>query len=266
MRIFSIPAILLRLFAVGFMVIPMILTLMQSFDPRNFLSYNLEPQLNFKWYQMFFNTPLFANGLSTSLELSALVMLVALSVGIPSAVALSRVTFRGRGVIQTILLSPLIVPGVVLGVGLLEFFGSIGSQVAFINLMIAQVIVTFPYVLRTVTASCVGFDRSLEEASLTLGANDFKTFRSITFPLIRPGVIAGGLFSFTLSFSDVATSIFLIDPNTITLPSAILIYLRNYVDSTAAAASIIMIGINLVLLLVIDRVFGIDKFLGAKLF
>src|SRR5437870_12282647 len=248
------------------MLVPIILTFLQSLDPRNFLSYSIQPTLTLKWYSTFFSNPLFVNGLEASLTIASLATIISLSVSVPTALVISRSSFRGRHGIQTLLLSPLIIPGVVLGVGLLTFFNQLNCQTAFINILIAHVVITFPYALRTVSASLVGFNRSLEESSLSLGANEMRTFWRITFPLLRPGVVAGGIFAFSISFSDVSTTVFLTNPSTVTLPVAILTYLKSYVNPVLASSSMIMIGISIIWILVIEKIFGIDRFAGTRVF
>ncbi|PZN97765.1 MAG: ABC transporter permease, partial [Hyphomicrobiales bacterium] len=160
---------------------------------------------------------------------------------------------------NTLLLMPLVMPGIVLGTAIYVFqieteiatglpvMGSQGGLIA------AHTLVVIPWVVRLVTASLVGFDRTIEEAAQNLGAGPFTTCRRVTLPSIRPGIVAAGLFGFVTSFGNLEMSLFLVGPGRTTLPIAILQYLEWKIDPTVAAASLIQIVLIAVAMIVTDR-------------
>jgi putative spermidine/putrescine transport system permease protein len=155
------------------------------------------------------------------------------------------------------------VPGIVIGISLLVALAAIDVREAPVRLVLAHVLVVMPYSMRTVLASLSQVDDALEEAALTLGATPLTAFFLVTLPLIRPGVIAGAVFSFIVSFDDVAVSLFLIDARTGTLPIAIMSYLEQNFDPSIAAISSLLIFVTLPLALGLERFFGLKRLLGA---
>src|SRR5690606_21034584 len=158
----------------------------------------------------------------------------------------------GTAIISTILLSPMMIPGVVAGSAVyiyyIQFEILTNWQLAatFPGLVGVHVVLTIPWVVRLVTASLISVHQSIEEAALNLGATPWRVFWSILLPSIRPGLIAGGMFSFIISFTDLEKSIFLVGPGSTTLPIAILNYLEWNLDPTVAAVAavqVILIGI-----------------------
>jgi putative spermidine/putrescine transport system permease protein len=131
-----------------------------------------------------------------------------------------------------------------------------------VNLILGHVIITIPYVIRTVTAVLTRFDRSIEEAAMNLGANSIQTFFKITLPIIKPGVVAGAVFAFIMSFDNFAVSIFLSGPRTETLPIVIFMHLRYEIDPTISALSTILIGGVTVLVFFLERFVRLEQFVG----
>ncbi len=192
-----------------------------------------------------------------SLKLAAVATFLSLLLGIPAALALRRYRFPGRKVLESYFLSPLSLPLIVLGVALLFFFGRMGLGLTVWGLVMAHVVITIPYILRTVLSVYRGLDISLEESAMVLGANGWRTFWHVTLPLIRPGIIAGCVFSYLISFDNLPVSIFLTRPDTTTLPVSILTYLvYNFDPSVAAISTMEMIAV-IVVLLVVDRFYGL---------
>jgi len=254
---------LTRVSTYAFLWLPLIMVVITSFDSRDFL-YFPPAGFSLKWYVSFLNYPTFMEGFRNSIILTSCTISVGLAIGIPSSLAIVRHQFRGKELLNTLILSPLIIPGVVIGSSLLYFFVSIGLIQSFPKLVIAHVIITFPYVLRTCSACLIGMDRSIEEAAMNLGANEYQTFMKITLPLMKPGVIAGAVFAFIVSFDDVATTAFLTDAYTYTFPIALVGYMRQFFDPLIAAASAFLILLTVVMLLVIEKAMGIHKFIGLR--
>ncbi|WID94545.1 ABC transporter permease [Bosea vestrisii] len=217
------------------------------------------------WYATAWEMPRFRDGFATSLKLGVLATAISLAVGIPASVVLARGRFPGREAIQSLLLAPLIVPGIVAGAAfymfLIEAEIVTGVQVAttFTGLVIAHSLIALPWTVRLVTASLLGVDPQLREAALTMGARPFTAFRRVTWPVIRPGVVAGALFSFVVSFVDLEKSIFLVGPGTTTLPIVIVNYLEWSVDPTIAAVATVQIALIAAGLIITDRYFKLAR-------
>src|SRR5262249_14420627 len=183
------------------------------------------------------------------LEVGLFAMLAGLAVGLPASLCLARRRFRGREALGALLLLPLVVPGVVAGTAIYVF--QVESEIltglplvaSLPGLVLAHVLITIPWTVRLVTASLAGLDRSVEEAALSLGAGPWTTFRLVTLPLIRPGVVAAALFSFIISFGNLEMSLFLVGPGRTTMPIAILQYLEWRIDPVIAAVSLLQIAV-----------------------
>jgi putative spermidine/putrescine transport system permease protein len=169
--------------------------------------------------------------------------------------------------VNTLLLLPLVVPGVVAGTAIYvfqveaEILTGLPLVASLPGLVLAHVLITIPWTVRLVTASLAGLDRSVEEAALSLGAGPWTTFRRVTLPLIRPGVVAAALFSFIISFGNLEMSLFLVGPGRTTLPIAILQYLEWRIDPVIAAVSCLQIGLIAVGMAVTDRYVKLSRVL-----
>ena len=200
--------------------------------------------------------------LSIGLAVSAATMACIISV--PAAMALVRYEFPGKNSISGLLLSPLLIPHLVLGVALMRMFSLMGVNVSTFWLLMAHVVVVTPYVMRLVLTSLSGFDRSTEHAALSLGARNLTVFFKITLPIIAPGIAGGWALAFINSFDEVTMSVFVTSPQTITLPVRMYMYTTESIDPMIAAVSTIMIFITAVLMFVIDRFYGLDRLLIGK--
>jgi putative spermidine/putrescine transport system permease protein len=218
-----------------------------------------------KWFAAIPGNERFVSGFKLSLQVAVVATLVGLAIGVPAAVCIVRSRFPGREAISSLLLLPLVVPGIVLGIALYVFhveaeiktelpiLGSIGGLVA------GHVLIVIPWTVRLVTASLVGMDRSVEEAAQSLGANRLTTFRRITLPGILPGIVAAALFGFVSSFGNLEMSLFLVGPGRTTLPIAILQYLEWKIDPTIAAVSVVQILLIGGAMLLTDRFVNISR-------
>jgi len=218
-----------------------------------------------KWFRAVPGNDRFVSGFILSLQVASIATLLGISIGVPAAVCLVRMKFTGREVVSSLLLLPLVVPGIVLGIALYVFhveteilteipiLGSIGGLIA------GHVLIVIPWTVRLVTASLVGMDRAIEEAAQSLGADRFTTFRRITLPSILPGMVAAAMFGFISSFGNLEMSLFLVGPGRTTLPIAILQYLEWKIDPTIAAVSVLQILFIGVAMLLTDRFVKISR-------
>src|SRR4028119_343224 len=159
---------------------------------------------SFEWYGQLLGDPTILQAFRTSLTVGVIATLIATVIGTMTALALPRHSFRGQSVADTAIYAATVMPEIVVGGGLLVFFVAVGFQLGITTIVIAHVAFTISFVTIVVRARLAGMDRSVEEAAQDLGASPVQTFLRVTLPLILPGVMAGGLLAFTLSFDDLA--------------------------------------------------------------
>lgn len=251
---------------VAFLVVPILMTVVMSVDSRNFLGRFPPTGLSFKWFQTFFTDAYYLGGLKTSLILAASTTVICTSIGVCTALALYRADFKGRDAIAALFLSPLVVPGVVIGFAMLLYMSYLGVTDGFVRLLAAHVLVALPYTIRATLAGLTGIKPSYVEAALSLGASERRAFWDVTFPLAKTGIATGAVFAFAFSMDDVAVSMFLTDPKNYTLPIALVSMMRSQFDLTIAAAAVVMIASSAVLMLVLDRIVGLDRVIGQGVF
>ncbi len=243
---------------IGFVVLPLVVVIWLSFIANRIIAFP-PSGYTLSWYSRAFAAAEFRDGLLLSLQLGIAAVLGSLVLGIPAALALVRGRFAGREALQTLLLSPLVVPGIVGGSALfmayIEF--EVATDIAIAGslpgLVAAHVLIAMPWTVRLVGASLVSVDRAVEEAAANLGAGPGRVFLLVTLPMIRPGLIAAALFSFVISFIDLEKSLFLVGPGRTTLQIALVNYLEWNLDPTVGAVATVQILIITAALLVTDR-------------
>ena len=238
-----------------------------------FVSFNAGAAIHFPprdysitWYvTLLENDTLLKTGYN-SVKLASFATFLSLALGTPAAVALVRFRFRGRDLVQAFLLSPLTLPMIVIGLALLFFFGKIGMGLSFGSLLIGHVIITIPYIIRTIVSVYQGVDKHIEEVAMVMGAGPWRTFWRVTLPLIKPGLVAGSIFAFITSFDNIPVSIFLTRTETNTLPVYIMSYLIYNFDPSIAAVSSLQLLFAILVLFALDRVYGLKNIsaMGGK--
>lgn len=194
-----------------------------------------------QWFQKFLGMREFTEAVRLSTVLALASTAVSTVLGTFSALALTRHRFAGREAISAFMLSPILFPTIVLGLALLVFYSKIGISGSFAGLVIALSILTTPFVIRLVMASLGEFDPAVEEASRNLGAGWWRTFALVTLPLIRPGVLAGAVFAFIISFDELVVTLFLAGPDMQTLPVRIYTFVEFSSEPTISAISTVLI-------------------------
>ncbi len=243
---------------IAFLVAPIVIVVIASFNDAEILSFPLQ-RFSLRWYVAFFRDFELVQALQVSLVVATVSTAFAILVGVPAAFSLSRCEFPGREAISGFLLSPLLIPLIVLGLAVLLLYAALGLRASLTGFVVMHVLITTPYVIRTVLAVLSRFDRTLEEAALGLGADDFRTQWHVTLPLIKPGIFAGGFFAFMTSFDNVPLSIFLGSSKLVTLPVKIYSQVEAYgIDPVFAAISTLVIAGTLIVLLLFDRYVGLD--------
>ena len=223
-----------------YLLAPVIVVIATAFTTT---AYPVFPPQGFtlQWFEKFLGMTEFTDAVQRSAVLAAASTLVATVLGTFSALALVRYRFRGREAISAFMLSPILFPTIVLGLALLVFYSYIGLQGSFIGLVIGHSVLTTPFVIRLVMASLTEFDPAVEEAARNLGAGWWRTFLQVTLPLIRPGVLAGAVFAFIISFDELVVTLFLAGPDMTTLPVRIYTFVEFSSEPTISAISTLLI-------------------------
>jgi putative spermidine/putrescine transport system permease protein len=217
------------------------------------------PDWSLRWYDRLANTRGLVPSLLTSLQVAAFSTAVALALGTLCAIALVRRRFPGREAIATFLVSPLMLPGLVIGIAMLQGFKTIGLREAFTSLLVAHVVITLPYVVRTVFAALSLFDFSLIDAARTLGCSYPAALVHVLVPSLGPAFLTSGMFAFLASMDNYPISIFFTDAWTKTLPIQMLQYVEENPDPTIAAISTGLVLLAIMVLVIGDRLVGLRK-------
>lgn len=243
----------------GFLMLPVVVIVLAAFTTTSYLT--VPPRgLTLKWFVQVLDDRDYLDALVLSLKLALVTTIGSLAVGTAAAYALARRAVPGAAAISAMLMAPLAFPGVVIGVALLQYFGLVGLRGSFLGLALAHLVITIPYAVRSVLASIHGTDPDLENAACTLGAGRLSAFARVTLPLIRPGLVAGGLFSFITSFDNVPVTIFVLGVRDVTLPVKIFTAIEYGVDPSIAALSTLLIAATAIVLVVAERWVGFHRF------
>lgn len=243
---------------VVFLLGPLIVTVVVSFTSSSV--YTLPPpEWSLRWYEALARKSGLTDAVWLSVQIALLSTAVSLVLGTAAAMAVVRGRFRGREAIATFAVSPLMMPGLVVGVALLQFFRGMGLRDAWTSLMIAHVIVTLPFVVRTLLAALENFDFSIIDAARTLGLSYPRAVLKVLTPNLAPAFLTSGLFAFLASMDNYPISIFLSDARNKTLPIKMLQYLEEQPDPTLAAISTGLILLALVALAIGSRSVGLNR-------
>jgi putative spermidine/putrescine transport system permease protein len=253
----------LAILTLGYLLLPIVVIIGASFTASDFLTF---PPRGFtlRWYARFFTTPGWVDSFTLSLQLAGATTLLATVVGVPAALALARHAVPGHRTLSALFLSPLVLPQVVLGVGLLQYLTLAGVARTFGAILVGHVLLTVPYIIRSVMATLAGVDRALEEAAADLGAPPAVTFFTVTLPLVKGGVVAGALFAFVISWTNVEVTMFFTTSRLNPLPVNIMNYIAYTVDPLVAAISAASVYVSFVVLLLIEATVGLDRFVETR--
>jgi putative spermidine/putrescine transport system permease protein len=229
----------------SFLILPTFVVIPISFSAASHLAFP-PPGWSLRWYASYFGQPAWLRATLLSFEVGIATMLVSTFLGTLAAYGLARGTFRQRALVLGLIVSPIIVPSIVIGVaihGLLARWDLIGHAA---GLVLAHSIGSVAYVVVIVAATLSGFDIALERAALSLGAGPLRTFWRVTFPLIRPGILSGAVFAFIHSFDELVITMFISGVHTQTLPMKMWEDITNQIDPTVAAVSSLLIVLPMV--------------------
>jgi putative spermidine/putrescine transport system permease protein len=246
-----------------FTVLPVLAIVAESFTSTDYIVFPpAGPSV--KWYAAILGRREFIESALVSMLVAFGASLAATGLGTLAALALVRYRFFGRGPLQSLFLAPMSLPGLILGLALLQFFAVHGMPRDIRAMMIGHMIITVPFAIRFVTVALMGVDPRVELAARSLGANGWSTFRLVTLPLIRPGIVASLVFTFILSFDDVAVSLFLSSPTVTTLPVRIYVYIDQNYDPLVTAVSACVVYSAFAALIAIERTIGVGRLFGLN--
>jgi putative spermidine/putrescine transport system permease protein len=244
---------------VFFLLLPIAIIAVFALNPTPYIAFP-PVGVSLRWFAKFFASSDFMNALWLSLRVAAVVVVLATVIGALAALAIARGNLPGAHLLTAAFLSPLMLPAILTGLALFQVFmlAEIGRPLW--GLIVGHTLVAVPYVLRTTLAVLHDFDRRVEEAAAVLGASPARVFREVTLPLIRPGVMAGGIFAFIVSFDQFPISLFLVVPNGETLPVVLFNYIKFDLDGAIAAASMVSIALALAVVFALERLIGLRAY------
>ncbi|QDG74832.1 ABC transporter permease [Labrenzia sp. PHM005] len=241
-----------------FLIFPILVILPLSFNAQDFFTFTkemlaLSPEgYSFKHYNDFFTNPDWQQALTNSVLIAPVATILATGFGTLAAIGLSQSHVPYKPAIMAVLISPMIVPLIISAAGMYFFYSRIGLQGTYWGVVLAHAALGTPFVIITVTATLVGFDRSLVRAAASMGANPVTTFFKVQMPLIIPGVVSGALFAFITSFDEVVVVLFLGSAGQKTLPWQMFTGLREQISPTILAVASLMVAISIALLTVLE--------------
>ncbi len=239
------------------LLLPLIIVVLASFNAGELLTF---PPKGFslRWYVSFFDSVSFMNSLYYSLRIAAICTVVATILGTMTALYSVRFAGRWRERLRVLIMAPLLLPEILTAIALLLFYYNIGIGTrSFAGLVVGHVLITLPFVFLGISSSLYNFDMSLEEAARSLGAGKLMTFIRITLPIIKPGIIAGAMLAFIISFDLFAISLLLKGIGIATLPIQLFDYVRWDFDPTAAAVATVSIAITLSVVMLTEWLVGL---------
>ena len=237
-----------------FLIMPILVIIPLSFNASDYFTFtkemvSLDPAgYSLKWYEDFFTNPNWQGAVYNSVIIAIFATLISTVLGTLAALGLSQAHMPYKSAIMAVLLSPIIVPLIISAAGMYFFYSRIGLQGTFTGVILAHAALGTPFVVITVTATLVGFDRSLIRAALGLGASPVTVFYRIIVPIILPGVVSGALFAFITSFDEVVVVLFVGSFEQRTIPWQMFSGIREHISPTILAVATVLVGVSILLL------------------
>jgi putative spermidine/putrescine transport system permease protein len=228
----------------AFLVLPIVVIVPLSFSAGSFFHYPL-PGVSLRWYEDFFTSSFWLSSVFNSLLVGTSATILATLLGTLAAVGLWRARFPGQALLLALLISPMVVPVVIVAVGVYFAFAPLGLTDGYAGLILAHTTLAAPFVVVTVLATLAGFDRTLLRAAANLGATPVGAFRRVLLPLILPGVLSGAVFAFAASFDEVVVALLIAGPGQRTLPRQMFAGINDNISLTITAAATMLIAISL---------------------
>ncbi len=235
-----------------FLYVPIAVLIVYSFNKSKLNA--VWTGFTFDWYIKLMHNHDVVEAMYTSLLVAFVSTIAATMIGTLAAVGMYRYHFRGKTALDAMLYLPIVIPEIVMGISLLILFTQLRLPLGFLTLIAAHITFSVPFVVVVVKTRLEGFDKSMEEAAMDLGATPWQTFTKVTLPIIAPGVIASALLAFTLSIDDVIISFFVAGPGSATLPLKIFSMVKFGVTPEINALSTLMLVVTLVIVIIAERI------------
>ncbi len=241
-----------------FLIMPILVIIPLSFNAGDYFTFTkemlaLDPSgYSLQWYEDFFTNPNWQGAVRNSVIIAIFSTLIATALGTLAALGLSQAHMPAKSAIMALLLSPMIVPLIISAAGMYFFYSRIGLQGTLLGVILAHAALGTPFVVITVTATLVGFDRSLIRAAFGLGASPFTVLWRVIVPIILPGVVSGALFAFITSFDEVVVVLFVGSFEQRTIPWQMFSGIREHISPTILAVATVLVGVSILLLTVLE--------------
>jgi putative spermidine/putrescine transport system permease protein len=234
-----------------FLVMPIVVVIPLSFSAESLFSYPMHG-FSLRWYEAIVHSAAWQRALRNSLVIGLATTLIATALGAAAAVGMNRLRPGWRSVMVAVLISPMIVPGVVIALGLFLFYSPLGLAGNRTGIIAAHTVLGIPFVVITLSAALLSFDNSLMRAAASLGAAPLTAYRRIMLPLMLPALIASALFVFVTSFDEFIVASFLAGPEQYTLPLQMWSGVHDDVNPTILAAATLFILTSILLLVAVE--------------
>lgn len=254
---------IIGIIVVAFVISPLIVVVLISLTAGDYISFPWDQGWSFRWFAELPSQDEFIRALLNSLGMAVVSALIAIAVGVPASIAIVRFEFPGRSILTLLGTAPLFVPMLLSGLALLLTFGVWGVPPGPVGLVLGFGVVTLPFVLRISIATLQDFNLDQEYAAENLGATKLQAFFKVTLPQIRAGIVSAGVLAFIVAFDAVALAIFFVSPNFELLPVKLFFYSLTNFDPLAASIATTMIALSLVLVVIIESTFGLEKLFGG---
>lgn len=235
---------------IAFLIFPVIVIIPMAFSSANYLTFP-PPGFSTQWWREFFSRPDWTTATINSFKVAILCTIISTILGTAASFTLVRKKFRGKNLVYTVLLSPMIIPSIIWAVSVYFFFAPMHLVGSWVAIALNHVVAAMPFVVIVISGNLKSFDINLEHAAATLGAGKLTTFFRITFPLIKPGLLTAALFSFMTSFDELLIALYLSGQTARTLPRRMWDGLRYEINPTIPVASTFLICLTLLILLAI---------------
>lgn len=236
----------------GFLVVPILVIIPLSFNSTSFLTYPMDG-FSLRWYEELLSSQDWMMAFKNSFIIAPFATILAMFFGTLAAVGLSRGNFPFKRIVMAFIISPMIVPTIIVAVGFYFYFAQLQLLNSYVGLILAHAMLGVPFVVITVCATLEGFNVNLSRAAASLGAPPLTVFFKVVFPLIAPGVISGALFAFATSFDEVVVTLFLASPTQKTLPMQMFSGIRENISPSIAAVATIMVVLSVLMLLTLEK-------------
>lgn len=233
--------------AVFFLIAPVLLLIPMSLGSAEIIEFP-PSQIGLDQYRKFFSHPAWQSAVLNSLQISAITAVVSSFLGVLASLGLVWGKFKGKGLINAFIVSPMIVPIIVMALAFYISLAKLGLIGTKLGLVLAYTPLTLPFSVLPISATLRGFDRSLENAARILGANRFQTFIKVTFPIIRPGILTGAIFAFMIAFDEVVIALFICGTTAVTLPKKMWDVIRYEIEPMLPAISTLLFLLAIIIL------------------